>query len=92
MGRMIGAAFAATLMLGAGAAPQRCLLEPAAAIIAIALPSIVRSADVKPQRTSTAPQLEYQQLVHPSRKDEKWTTDSGSLTVRMYRCPSAGCT
>lgn len=85
MSNMVGAAFAASLMLGTGATPQRRLLEPAAVVTAIPLPSVVGSAYAEPQRTSTAPQLEHQQLVHPTRKDENWTATSGPCMVRMYQ-------
>lgn len=85
MGSVIGSAFAASLMLGTRATSQRRLLETAAVLAAVALPSVVGAADVKPQRTSTALQLEHQQLVHPLRKDENWTAASRPCTVRMYQ-------
>lgn len=82
---VIFATFAASLMLGTGAAPHRRLLAPAAILTAVALPSVVGSTDVKLARASSAPKLEHQQLVHPSRKDENWTVASGPYKVRLYQ-------
>jgi hypothetical protein len=75
----------APLMPGIRHPPKRGLLEPAAALAAVALAPIVRPADVKAPATSAAIQLEDQELVHPARKDENWTTASGSGTVAPYR-------
>jgi hypothetical protein len=82
-----------TPLVAGGIEPMlRGLLELAAPLAAVALPSIIRRADVEPRQASPAPQLEDHQLAHPSRKDENWTATSGSTTVRTYCCPSNGRT
>jgi len=63
---------------------ERCLLEPAATRAAVTLPSVIRPADEEPPQASPAAQLEDNELVHPSRRDENWTAISGASTVREY--------
>jgi hypothetical protein len=82
-----------TPLVAGGIEPMlRRLLELPARLAAVALPSIIRRADVELRQASPAPQLEDHQLAHPSRSDENWTAASGSTTVRTYCCPSNGRT
>ena len=79
------ASLVAPLMSGIRHPPNGGLLELAAALPAVALAPVVRPADVEPPATAATIQLEDQQLVHPARKDENWTTASGPGTVAPYR-------
>jgi hypothetical protein len=75
----------APLVSGTREPMLRGLFERAAMrVIAVALPSVVRSTDEEPRQASPAAQLEHHELVHPSRMDENWTAASGSTTVRTY--------
>jgi hypothetical protein len=75
----------APLVPGIRSSPQGGLLELAAVLTAVALAPVVGPADVEPPATAAAIQLEDQELVHPARKDENWTTTSRSGTVAPYR-------
>jgi hypothetical protein len=63
---------------------KRGLLELAAHLIAVALATVVRPADMEPSAASGTSQLEDNELVHPARRDENWTATSASSTVSMY--------
>jgi hypothetical protein len=63
----------------------RGLGEGSAVLAAVGLPPVIRTTDVELRRASAAAQLEEDELVHPSRRDENWTAPSGASTVRMYR-------
>jgi hypothetical protein len=75
----------ASLVSGIRSSSQGSLLKLAAVLAAVALPPVVRPADVEPPATAATIQLEDQELVHPARKDENWTTTSRSGTVAPYR-------
>jgi hypothetical protein len=75
----------APLVPGIRSSPQGGLLELAAVLAAVALAPVVRPANVEPPATAAAIQLEDQELVHPARKDENWTTASRAGTVAPYR-------
>jgi len=86
-------AFFAPLMLGIGEAAQSGLLELATDILAVALASVVWTTDDEPLPAVAAAQREDNELVHPSRTGENWTTASWTATVRAYwRGPSTACT
>lgn len=75
---MVLAPLVASLVPGICPSPNRGLLELAAVLAAVALAPVVRPADVEPPAASAAIQLEDQELVHPARKDENWTTTSAT--------------
>lgn len=82
---MVLPAFIAALVLGIGESPERRLLDGAAEVVAVPLTAVIAATDVeRPSATATA-QREQKYLVHPSRKDENWTTASGPSTVVPYR-------
>ena len=78
-------ALVAPLMPGIRGPMERSLLELAAILAAVTLPSVIRPADEEPPQASPAAQLEDHELVHPRRKDENWTAASGSSIVASYR-------
>ena len=63
---------------------KRGLLELATGIVAVALAPVVRPTDDEPLAARAATQLEDNELVHPARKDENWTSTSATLTVPTY--------
>jgi hypothetical protein len=90
---VVSSAFFAPLMLGIGEAAQGGLLELATDVLAVALASVVRATDDELLRAVAAGQLEDNELVHPSRTGENWTTASWTATVEEYwRGPSTACT
>jgi len=78
-------ALVAALVLGIGEASKRSLLDGTTVVAAISLSSVVATADVEQPPATAAAQLEQEYVVHPKRKDENWTTASGSGTVAPYR-------
>jgi hypothetical protein len=78
-------ALVAPLVSGIRGPMERGLLELVAIRAAVALPSVIRPADEEPPQASPAAQLEDHEFVHPWRKDENWTTASGSGIVVSYR-------
>jgi hypothetical protein len=90
---VVFSAFFAPLMLGIREAAPGGLLELATDVLAVALASVVRTADDELLAAVAAGQLEDNELVHPSRTGENWTTASRTATVRGYwRGPSTACT
>src|SRR3954453_19744434 len=86
---VVSSAFFAPLMLGIRKATQGGLPEPTAEVLAVALASVVRTTDDELLPAVAAGQLEDNELVHPSRTGENWTTASRAATVRGYwRGPS----
>ena len=84
MSRMILPPLVAPLVSRIRQPSKRGLLELAADLVAIALTPVIRPADVESPGTSAANQLEDNELVHPARKDENWTTTSATATVPAY--------
>jgi hypothetical protein len=78
-------ALVAALVLGIGEPSERGLLDGTAVVAAVSLSPIVATADVERSSAAAAAQLEQEYVVHPARKDENWTTASGSGTVIPYR-------
>lgn len=86
-------ALLAPLMPGIREAAQSGLPELATDVRAVALAAIVRTTDDERLPAVAAGQREDNELVHPSRTGENWTTASGTATVEGYwRGPSAACT
>lgn len=65
-----------------GEPAERGLLALAALLTAVALTSVVRSADHESAGAMTAGQREDIELVHPARMVENWTAISETPTVR----------
>jgi hypothetical protein len=84
MRRVIVPALGASLVSCIPAATKRRLFQDTAYVTAVGLSVVVGLTHVERPRASTAAQLEDHELVHPLRRDENWTTASGSLTVRVY--------
>jgi hypothetical protein len=84
MSRMILPPLVAPLVSRIRQPSKRGLLELAADLVAIALTPVIRSADAESPGTSAANQFEDNELVHPARKDENWTTTSATATVHAY--------
>jgi hypothetical protein len=82
---MVLPALVAALVLGIGESSKRGLLDGTAVVAAVSLSPVVATADVERSSAAAAAQLEQQYVVHPARKDENWTTASGSGTVTPYR-------
>jgi hypothetical protein len=90
---MISSTLIAPLMLGIREPAHGGLRELATGVFAVALSSVVRTTDDELLRAVAAAQLEDNELVHPSRTVENWTTTSRTATVRAYRRgPSTACT
>jgi hypothetical protein len=92
VGGVILSAQIAPLMSSTRQPMTRGLLELTTDLVAVALASIMRLADVEPCQAAAATQLVENDLVHPWRMDENWTATSGPTTVRAYCCPSISCT
>jgi hypothetical protein len=91
--RVVSSTFVAPLMLGIREATPGGLLELATVVLTVALASVVRTTDDELLLAVAAGQLEDNELVHPSRTGENWTTASRTATVRGYwRGPSTACT
>jgi hypothetical protein len=71
---MVLSSLLAPLMLGIREPVLGGLLELTTAVFAVALPSVVRTANDKPLPAVAAAQFEDNELVHPSRMVENWTT------------------
>ena len=82
---MVLSALFAPLMLGIRKPVLGGLLEIATGDVAVALSSVVGATDDEPPTAVAAAQSEHNELVHPSRMVENWTTTSGTATVRTYR-------
>jgi hypothetical protein len=90
---VVSSAFFAPLMLGVCTATQGGRPEPTTDVLAVALASVVRTTDDELLPAVAAGQLEDNELVHPSRTGENWTTASWTATVEEYwRGPSTACT
>lgn len=85
---VVSSAFVAPLMLGIREAAKGGLLELATDVLAVGLASVVRATDDERLRAVAAGQLEDNELVHPSRTGENWTTASRTATVRGVRARS----
>jgi hypothetical protein len=84
MSRMILPPLVAPLVFRSRQPVKRGLLELTADLVAVALATVIRPADVESPGTSAANQLEDNELVHPARTDENWTTTSATATVPAY--------
>jgi hypothetical protein len=76
--------FVAPLVSRSRTPMNRGLLELAAGVVAVALTPVVRPTDDESFAAPAATQPEDNELVHPTRKDENWTTTSATTTVPMY--------
>lgn len=75
----------APLVSGSRPPMKRGLLDRTTVIAAVPLSSVVSAAEEERLPAAAAAQLEQEYVVHPSRKDENWTTASGACTVAPYR-------
>lgn len=81
---VISATFVAPLVSRSRTPMNRGLLELATGVVAVALAPVVRSTDDESLAASAATQPEDNELVHPARKDENWTTTSVTTTVPVH--------
>jgi hypothetical protein len=81
---VVAAALVAPLVLRVRPSTDGGLLELATDVLAVAVSSIVRAADEERPPAVAAAQLEDDELDHPPRMAENWTSTSRTATVRGY--------